>query len=240
MPLLLALANNDVTAGEFAKARRRLDEAAGCIETEEWARVYRVWHGLADAKLAMTQGRFGDALSGLARALQETARRGLARAHCVCLLSLGEVSLLLNQLPEANDFLSQALKSAIDGGFDDLRTDVRRLAAMRSARTASFDGDATSPAGHIQAEMKTELQPSAPLEVETTGPIISGDMLADYTLRESLVYSNLRPRPEEAREDLEALWADFGGGEVRSSSRHAFMRSAVCCYCNTTRPTRRR
>jgi hypothetical protein len=218
IPLLLAVANNELCTGALAACEATLDKAVRLIATRPAGGAFRVVHGLAAAKLAVVQGRLGDALSLLAATEQAARERGLLRARCACLASLAETMMLLNMFPEADAFLAASAAIAEQAKFGDVQNALARLAAFLSWRSRLIDRmTPDGPVGGMQGEgVSCNGKPRAPLKpVQEDAVVWSGDYLRDYELREFQVYAALEQRPAHAESGVADLRSEFGNSESR-------------------------
>jgi hypothetical protein len=213
IPTLLALANNQLTCGDTITCRATLATAASTASAEPFGAVYLLWQRLAEARLALVEGRFADVLSTLAAAETLARSRRQVRAICQCLLSRAQMFVVMNLLPEADQCLDRA--GALLSDAPDLRPAADRVRFLRTSRERVFStlkvGDS---AGEMMASSadapQIDASPQNTIALDDAAVVWTGDCLSDYEIREVAVYAQIDKAPEEAAAELQDLWRDFG------------------------------
>jgi hypothetical protein len=203
VPLQLALANNYLSAGELDQCRATLEFDPGP--------VYAHWHMNLAAKLAVTQGRLADALHALDSMSADASAHSMFRPLAVSGIAQAEIRVLLNQLPEADEALDRAERTARDCHFEDLLAYAARVRLLRFARAKLIDSLVLGGSVRRMQAGGEDLDASERVlqRFDETAVIWSGDYLREYERRETRIYAALERNPDDAVELAKSLWRDF-------------------------------
>ena len=213
IPVLLALANNQLALGDTVSCRATLETAASAASEDPSGSVYILWQRLAAAKLALVEGRLAEVLSLLGEAETAARSRRQVRATCQCLLARAQVFVVLNLLPEADQCLASAEDLVTDD--PDLRGATDRVRFLRTSRQRAFS---TLKVSDSAGQMMTPSAAAPALDAASQHQMVlddaavvwTGDCLSDYEIREVAVFAHLESAPAAAAADLQDLWRDFG------------------------------
>lgn len=163
-------------------------------------------------RLAMWQGRLGDAVQHLRQGMAVGEEVGLAHARLASALNLAHVLVLLNRVEEALALIEEARATARDLRDEPLRARCAALRQLAIARRSS-DAHAMAMAWSVREMVEGRVarpDGARPRPAAIEGTVASEDFLARFEERALQFQWALAASAEEAQPLLEAMRVSFG------------------------------
>jgi tetratricopeptide (TPR) repeat protein len=211
LPMKLALAKACFEKGDLAKATAVFAEALPAAENAEIATGIPFQCLELKSKMALAQGRMGEAYDDLQKIIALCRGHGLPLAGINARFNLAKVKVLLNQVKDAGDLLQECLEDAEKAREKNLASRIRRYLEIADRRVRAsipaLNYASNRTPGSITTETTTSNRP------EETGAIArSADYLNNFDEKALMLQLYLSDdRPDKAFEILSQLKVQVAG-----------------------------